>query len=257
MKILKIFFQQILLLCVLSKLAECSPYGENCKLTFLSDKSSKVFFEKFLTERDSTDFAAWIKIDVDPQEVSNVFDGIILHQKGNFIFEVNSDGVDTKKFFISSENKKWTNSNEQAKFNQPIVNGSLFSIDEFLMLFACHEYSEYCGPKKVCGRVTQQFICPFNCENIKNNVKYARLSIDSSLYQVLQVEYLDENKKLIKYQKVASLKKHNNWWMPKVIEFFDIKSRKSVEVEILDIESGEMLNSFFFSEKFLSTHSFF
>lgn len=253
---IKKFFQQLFLMCFFALSVESSPQERNVKAIFLSDENSKSFFNEFIENRILEDYVAFIKIDSFLQgDEKLTFSGVILHKCEQFILEFDVQAARTLKFILSNNGIKWSNVGENFQTNKPFLEGDLYTPNDILLPFLRDTSIEYCGPKKICGRMTQQFLVHIPSHMINNEVMFAKISIDSAFLQALQIDYLDHNKNLIRRQRIASLQKTDNGWLPKTIEILDIKKHTRSKVTILDLNLNINLDQCYFSQEFLSKHS--
>lgn len=236
----------LLLFVFFTENVDCLAHERAVHGAFLSDRDAKIFWKNFLFDRFADDYVALIRVVRCSDDTFH--DGIILHKNGQFIVEF----WDQSCRFLISADKVWSN----IKDNETFISDIPYGPNELLLPVICVDLPEYCGPKKVCGRMTQRFVTEIPEKYRSKDARFVRFSVDGAFRQPLQIEYLDKNKKVIRYQRVESLKKHGSEWMPKGFEFFDVRIRSRFKVNILKLKTGSPLDEKFFSEKFLKNHSF-
>ncbi len=254
---IKRIFQQFFLLFFIVSLADCFPQRGAARAAFLSDKDAKIFWQYFINNQLLSDYVALIRIEsFHPDHEKFLCNGIILHKNRKFIIEFD-DYIGTSGKFLITKDEIWSNIGKQWRLSEAFSPQILYTPNDLLLPFIGERFVEYCGSKTVCGRTTQQFIVdmPKEYDNT-SGIIFAKISIDGAFYQPLQIEYLDKNKHLLRYQRIASLKRNGSGWLPKTIEFFDVCTRARTKLIISQIYIDEKLDDEYFSKKFLIDHSF-
>jgi hypothetical protein len=216
-------------------------------MRFLSDGESQIFVEKFLHNRNLDDFALRIKLESSSKQRGHLSaEGTILHHRvggsSSYYVEI-TDGAENVRKFLLGDEKIIASFSKNFGRNEPLIAGGLFTPNSILLPFLnpnCH--FKYSGPKKVCGRTTQQFAVRVDCDILGPDVKYARLSIDPAFFQALEIEYLDGRQKLLSRQRVLSLCKRGDCWQPKTLELLDAVSRERSKITIVDSNFGPELD---------------
>jgi hypothetical protein len=255
----KLFVLVVLGLCFLLKVASM-PVGSHNGMHFLSDSESNIFFKKFLQNRARGDFIFYIRLETySKQRGRSCEDGVILcHQIGetpNYYIEITDGGKNFRKFLLK-DGVVWTNFTKNFDPNEPFLPGSPYAPNDLLLPFL-HESCQfkYYGPKRVCGRTTQQFVVKMDDNLLGQEIKFARVSIDSVFLQALEIEYLNDRQKLLSKQRVLSLCKRDDYWLPQTLELFRVNTRERSKITIVDSDFSPELGDAFFEPDFCSKNS--
>ncbi|MDR2436361.1 MAG: outer membrane lipoprotein-sorting protein [Puniceicoccales bacterium] len=257
---MKNLLRRIVLVLYLLLGAEGAFAVGSCGLHFLPDGESDVFFGKFLRNHNLGDFALRIKLESFSKQCGHSrADGVVLHRQidGASAYRIEiADEVGNFRKFLLKNGKILTNFSEHFGPNEPFAAGSLYTPNDILLPFLNQNCGfKYSGPRKVCGRVTQQFIVPIDHDLLGPDVKYARVSVDSAFFQALEIEYLDGRQKLLSMQRVLSLCKRNDCWQPKVLELFNVTTRARSKITIVDSDFNPELDDVFFDPSFRLEYS--
>lgn len=245
----------VLFLSIFVSFGNISLYARAVHGGFLSDMGAKTFWEQYLATRASSDYVTFIRAEC-LGDKGGAYNGVILHKNGQFIVEFADHMKNFRKFLVKKDSC-WTNIDiDSGEMVQEFLPGIRYGPSDLLLPVVCTGSAEYCGPKKICGRMTQQFIVKIPDDYQSGDARFVKFSVDGSFHQPLQIEYLDAGKRVIRYQKVASLKKQGSGWTPKTFELFDVRARKRTKITVLELESKASLDPECFSEEFLKDHSF-
>jgi hypothetical protein len=254
-----LFWQIILAFCLLLK-AKAGFVGSGCGLHFLSDAESNVFFEKFLQNRNLGDFALRIKLESFSRQYGHIIsDGVVLHRRINgssaYYVEI-ADGTENSRKFLMKDGKILTNFSGYFNPNEPFIVESLYTPNDILFPFLNPNCRfKYFGPKKVCGRTTQQFIVQIDGNLLGPDIKYVRVSIDSVFFQALEIEYLNDKRKFVSRQRILSLCRRNDYWQLKTLELFNIATRERSKVTIVDSDFNPEFGDVFSESNLRLQHS--
>jgi hypothetical protein len=255
----KSFWQVIFWVCFFLKV-ECAPTDSNGDMRFLSDGEAGMFFEKFLQNRGGGDFIFCIKIETSSKQ-HGCFrgEGVILHHRtgGNSSYYVEiTDEAGNRRKFLLKNGAIGTNFVKNFNSDEPFIPGSLYTPNDLLLPFLNKNCRfKYCGPKKICGRTTQQFIIATENSSAGPTVKFAKVSIDSAFWQILEIDYLGDGQKFLSRQRVLSLRKRGDHWLPKALEFLDGRTRERTKVIIVDFDFETKLQDEFFKPDFCLKNS--
>lgn len=245
----------LLFLVLIFARVDCVADGHTVHGSFLPDLAAKKFWENFLSERFLEDYVASIQVETRVAGKSETYDGVILHKAGKFIVEFADHDSGLRKFLVTRD-KSWSNIDDHLNFQCVFIPNIKYGPNDLLLPIVCTDSPKYCGPKNVCGRMTQQFIVEIPADRPSDGMKFIRFSIDGAFHQPLQIEYLDDHKRLVRYQKLARLKKCGSDWVPKTFELVDVCTRKKIKITMLKFDVYSNLDANFFSEDFLKDHTF-
>jgi hypothetical protein len=206
------------------------------------------------------DFALRIKFESFSKQCGHSrTDGVVLHRQidgvSAYCREI-ADKVGNFRNFLLKNGKILTNFSEHFGPNEPFTAGSLYTPNDILLPFLNQNCGfTYSGPKKVCGRVTQQFIMLIDHDFLGPDIKYAKVSVDSAFFQALEIEYLDGRHNLPSIQRVLSLYKRNDYWQPKALELFNVATRARSKITIVDSDFNPELDDVFFDPSFRLAYS--
>jgi hypothetical protein len=227
-------------------------------ISYLTAKA--MFFGKFLRNHNLGDFALRIKLESFSKQCGHSrTDGVVLHRQidgaSAYCIEI-ADEVGIFFKFLLRNGKILINFLDHFGPNEPFTAGSLYTPNDILLPFLNQNCGiKYSGSKKVCGRVTQQFIMPIDHDFLGPDLKYARVSVDSALFQALEIEYLDGRQKLPSIQRVLSLYKRNDDWQRKGLELFNVATRARSKITIVDSDFNHELDDVFFDSSFRFAYS--
>jgi hypothetical protein len=250
----RLFCRLALALCFLCKV-ECSPIGGTGGVNFLSDAEAGSFLEKFLQNHARWDYAFHGRLDAFSKNHATVdANCLILHHR---IGDVSSYYVEIQREnsqkFILRDGIVWTNFRENFNPAEPFVEGSLYAPNDLLLPFLGSSTLKYSGPKKVCGRATQQFVAKVDNDSLGEGVKFAKISVDSKFLQILEIEYLDGRQRVMRKHRVLALRKKDDYWLPKTIELFDNVTRERSKITIIDADLNPNLSNALFEPEFHRT----
>jgi hypothetical protein len=221
-------------------------------MNLLSSVEADSLFEKFLQNRVQCDFVFYVKLDAFRKNCGAVSTNcIVAHHSINGVsnYYVEIQGENFRKFVLKND-AIWTNFEENFGPNEPFIEGSLYSPNDLLMPFLDNCTFRYFGPKKVCGRTTQQFIAETGNDSCGDKVRFIKISIDFVFLQALEIEYLNDKQNVVRKQRVLNLCKKNNSWLAKVVELSNRTTHERSKITIIDADFSPRLNGMLFEPKF-------
>ncbi|MDR0679948.1 MAG: hypothetical protein LBF42_02860 [Puniceicoccales bacterium] len=255
----KLIWQVVLIFTFLLN-AECASTTRHKGTNLLSDDEASVFFKKFLQNRNRSDFMLKFKVESSSKQTPSASGkGVILHHKvegeENYYVEIKDKAGNYRKFLLKN-GQTLANFTETFNSNEPFISGTLYSPNDLLLPFLepnCS--SKYCGSKKVCGRIAQQFLVKVKDNTLKANVKYVKMSIDNVFFQPLEIEYLGSKHEMLSRQRVLSLRKQDDSWEPKTVEIFNAITRERAKITIVKSDFNAEFEDSLFELGFLQKTS--
>jgi hypothetical protein len=242
----KFFLQMAPILLALLR-AECSPIDQCVRMPFLSESEAASFFERFLRNHGGEDFLFYVELEPFAKQRDSIAkNGAILHRRiggvSNYYIEISDGGKFPRKFLLKN-GEILTNFTGDFDKNEPFIAGTLYSPNDLLLPFLSPGNFKYCGPKKVCGRVTQQFTVTVG-DDLPMGIKLVKISVDAAFFQALEIEYLGEGQRVVRRQRVLSLRKNQSSWLPKTLELFDAATRERSKITVVDSACDQELADF-------------
>lgn len=116
----------------------------------------------------------------------------------------------------------------------PIVSNQLFNSIDLSRSFLAWESSKYEDFKRVKGRFSYLFLTnvPEELKKVNNVYDKVRIVIDSHFNSLLQVNYLNVKKEILRTFSILSFKKVDEEWIPKSIEIMDEITREKSRLTI-------------------------
>ncbi|MDR1401494.1 MAG: outer membrane lipoprotein-sorting protein [Puniceicoccales bacterium] len=116
--------------------------------------------------------------------------------------------------------------------DRPFFDNLIFSPRDLFFIFLGKDPYCYAGPARISGRSVQQFVRFFDISMDGVPISAIKISIDGKFLTVLRVDFFDSTQKLVRRIAIDSFENFDGLWMPKVIEFSDLRKHCRAKLKI-------------------------